>query len=148
VIGLRIGDGGAQPGFDAIDRQRLHDDASREGEDLLGCNTEQSRRIDACALRVRETALTGPGIRVPGVYNERADVRGMAKMPASDQHGRGTEPILREHARRSRPWRKRHQQKIGAVGLADAGSSDAERNASDRIELISRRSREIDCHER
>ena len=68
-------------------------------------------------------------------------------MPASNQYWCRTESILREHPGDSRPRSERHQQKIGAVGLANAGGGDAEGNTSDRMELFSRRWREIDWHE-
>ena len=70
----------------------------------------------------------------------------MSEMLTSQQHWRGAESVLREHAGDARAGGKRYQQKIGAVGFANTGGSDTERDTSDGMELISRRSRKIDCH--
>ena len=53
VVFAQIGDGGRQPGDDAIDGQRLHDDAGGERQDLLGLDAELLRKRAATFARAR-----------------------------------------------------------------------------------------------
>jgi hypothetical protein len=138
VVGLRIGQRGRQAGLDAVQRQRLHDDAGGERQHLLGRHVQ----CRASAMQVAR-ARTRPSSPVPAfalpVLITIARMSPVRQVLAADLHRRGAEAVAREHARR--PPRRVEQEdgEVLAVGLADARFGDADAHARARVQRVAAR---------
>src|SRR5260221_573036 len=80
----------------AIGRQLLHDDAGREGQDLLGRAAEMARECIAHLHGAAQALVTGAGVGIAGIDDQRLHT--VLQMLLGKHHWRGTEAVLRKHA--------------------------------------------------
>ena len=74
VLCLRIGNGSRHARHNAIDRQVFHDDARREGQDLLGFDFENCGQGFSSGTCVGQALGTGARIGVAGVDDQSSNV--------------------------------------------------------------------------
>ncbi len=81
-------------------------------------------------------ARAGAGIRIARIHHQRAHRPGERQVLLANDHGRGTEAVLREHAGDARAFGKPHDQQVLALCLAHAGLGDAQHYAPHRQQIF------------
>ena len=105
-------------GEDAVERQRLADDARGEDEHLRRLEAELRGGGRRGRARVVEAALAGGRVRDAGVGDDRLRLR-LLEMLARDDDGRRLHAVRGEHPGAGRGHERAHEREIDAV-LADA----------------------------
>ena len=98
VVDLEVGDGGRQPGNQALDRQRFEDDAGGERQHLRITNTEHLRHGGTSGLGRLKTGFASAGIGDAGIDNQRTNPAVSSQMAPADLHRCGTEAVLGKYA--------------------------------------------------
>ena len=139
-----------QPGDDPLDRQRLHDHAGRERQDLFGHAVDELRGPDAGRACCRESRLASARICVARIDDERSKADapfalGQEMLPAYGDRRRA-KAILGETPPATVPGVANDHQQVVAIPVLDLRRRRAERNAGDGEQRISGRRRVVDGH--
>ena len=131
------GDRIRQFGDDAIHRQRLHDHAGRERQDLLRLHAKLCRHGIAGLARMLQAAGTGTGVGIAGVDHQCANGRVVGRqMFAADLHRCGAIAVLRKYGTNAGTLVQQDHGQVLAVGLAHTGFGHAQTHAGDRMQIF------------
>ncbi|MCY1542710.1 hypothetical protein D9M68_784720 [compost metagenome] len=132
AVGGEVGDGARQAGDQAVQGQRLQDDASGERQNLGRGHAQQLAQRGAGVLRLLQAFLAGAGVGVARVDDQRADRAAGGQVGLADLHGGGAEAVAREHAGDAGTFGQAEHRQVASVRFADAGLGDADFNAGNR----------------
>ena len=146
VVGRGVGNGGGQAGFDALDRQRLHDDAGRKRQHLRRIDLEQRGQRGAGLPRARQAVFARAGVGVAGVDHQRADVGAALQALTADLNRRGAKAVAGEHAADAGARIQQHHRQVLAARLAHAGLGDADAHAGHGLQVGSHGGAQVHGH--
>ncbi|MOA20877.1 hypothetical protein D3C78_1413440 [compost metagenome] len=132
MVGAQVGDGARQAGDQAVQRQRLKNDAGGKRQDLRGGHAQQLAQRVAGVARLLQAFFTRARVGVAGVDDQRADRPARGQVGLADLHRRGAEAVAGEHTRHAGAFGQAKHGQVTSVGFADAGLGDADFNAGNR----------------